>query len=188
VAELRGAQTEIRSARSAFLPSLSFRGNAGEIRANGQQDQLPSTYAGPTTIWNAQLQLSWTLFDGGERRNALERAHSDERRAESEINSMRDQIAEQVWTAYADSRTALRRRQAAEAFLSASTESYNASLEAYRYGVRSLLDVVSAQRVLAQARASELAARAQVLSQFANLAFRTGDLLHSTPAGPGQKP
>lgn len=182
VESLRGSETEIRSARSAFLPSLGFQGQAGELRAHGQQDQLPGLYAGPTTTWNAQVRLSWTLFDGGERRNALQRAHSDRRRAESDINALRDQISEQVWESYADSRTALRRRQAAAAFLAASTESYSASLEAYRYGVRSLLDVVSAQRTLAQARATDISARAQVLSEFTNLAFQTGDLLHLPPA------
>lgn len=178
VAQLRGTESEIRGARSAFLPTLGFHGQAGRVRAYGQQDLLPGTYAGPTTTWNAQLTLNWTLFDGGGRRNALERAHADHRRAEDEINLLRDDIANQVWAAYSDSKTALRRRQAAAALLSASNESYNSSLEAYRYGVRSLLDVVSAQRTLAQARATEVAARAQVLTQFTTLAFRTGDLLN----------
>jgi outer membrane protein len=187
VAQLRGAEAELRGARAAFFPTFNLRGQAGAVRAYGQQDVLPSTYAGPIEEWNAQLSLNWTLFDGGQRRSALARAHSDRRRAEDDLNLLRDEIADQVWTSYSDSRTALRRRQAAAALLTASTESYNASLEAYRYGVRSLLDVVAAQRTLAQARAADVSARAQVLTQFATLAFRTGDLLHTrTPSTPGK--
>ncbi|MCU1291473.1 MAG: outer rane efflux protein [Bryobacterales bacterium] len=188
VAQLRGAEAEIRGARAAFFPSFSFRGQAGEVRAYGQQDVLPSTYLGPVEEWNAQLSLNWTLFDGGQRRNALARAHSDRRRAEDDLNLLRDEIADQVWTSYSDSRTALRRRQAAAALLTASNESYNASLEAYRYGVRSLLDVVAAQRTLAQARAADVSARTQVLAQFATLAFRTGDLLHTRAPSTPRKP
>ncbi|HEY0565267.1 MAG TPA: TolC family protein [Terriglobales bacterium] len=181
VAQLRGAEAEIRGARAAFFPTFSLRGQAGEIRAYGQQDVLPSTYAGPIEEWNAQLSINWTLFDGGQRRNALARARADRRRAEDDLNLLRDEIADQVWTSYSDTKTALRRRQAAAALLVASNESYNASLEAYRYGVRSLLDVVAAQRTLAQARAADVSARAQVLAQFATLAFRTADLLHTRP-------
>jgi len=55
--------------------------------------------------------------------------------------------------------------------------SYNAAVEAYGYGVRSLLDVTAAQRVLAQARSADVAARTAVLDTLADLAFRTGDLM-----------
>ena len=55
--------------------------------------------------------------------------------------------------------------------------------EAYNYGVRNLLDVTAAQRVLAQARSTDITARTQVLTTLANLAFRTGDLLHTGMTG-----
>ena len=59
-------------------------------------------------------------------------------------------------------------------------ESYNAALEAYNYGVRNLLDVTNAQRVLAQARTADITARTQVLTTLADLAYRTADLLRTT--------
>jgi outer membrane protein TolC len=179
VEQLRGAESEIRGARAAFLPSLRLHGQVGEVRAYGQQDVLPGLYAGPVEEWNAQLSLNWTVFSDGERRSALERANADRRRAQADIHELRDEIANDVWTAYSNARTALRRGQAAAALLAASTESYSSSLEAYRYGVRSLLDVVAAQRTLAQARGSDVSAWTDGLNQFAGLAFRTGDLLHA---------
>jgi len=43
--------------------------------------------------------------------------------------------------------------------------------------VRNLLDVTNAQKVLAQARSTEILARTQVMSALADLAFRTGDAI-----------
>ena len=157
------------------------------MRAYGRQNLLPPVYAGPVEEWDARLTLNWRLFDGGARKSALALAHSDEQTQQAQIHRLRDTIADQVWTAYSNANTALRRRQAAAALLAASTESYDAAFEAYKLGVRSLLDVVAAQRTLAQARAEDVAGRADVLSQFATLAFRAGDLLHAPPPGtPGQ--
>ena len=75
--------------------------------------------------------------------------------------------------------TAFRQREAATALLDASTQSYAAALESYNYGVRSLLDVTAAQRVLAQARSSDILARTHVLTALADLSFRAGDSIQA---------
>jgi outer membrane protein TolC len=99
---------------------------------------------------------------------------------------VRDQISDEVWRAYSDAKTALRQKRAAAALLISADKSYSAALRSYDLGLRNLLDVVAAQRALAQARSADVFARTQVLTQFSNLAFRTGDMLR-TPvpkAGP----
>jgi outer membrane protein len=69
--------------------------------------------------------------------------------------------------------------------LTASQQSYEAAHESYGYGVRSLLDVVSAQKALAQARSEDIFARTNLLLQATDLAFRTGDLLQMQSGNPG---
>src|SRR6266481_636770 len=86
------------------------------------------------------------------------------------------------WTAYSNLNTAFRQRQSALALLEAATQSYSAALESYNYGVRSLLDVTAAQRILAQARSADVLARTQVLSSLAELAFRTADSIQPNKA------
>ena len=98
---------------------------------------------------------------------------------EAQVNAARDQIEDQVWTAYTNLYTAFRQREAATALLTAASESYSAALESYNYGVRNLLDVTNAQKVLAQARSTDILARTQVLAAVADLAFRTGDAIQS---------
>ena len=97
----------------------------------------------------------------------------------------RNDISNQVWEAYSNMKTALRQQQAAAALLTSTEQSYEAAHESYGYGVRNLLDVVSAQKALAQARSEDILARTQLLLQVANLAFRTGDLTMAQPAKTG---
>ena len=73
VAERASARDEIRSARSAYLPTLDFQGQGGEVCAYGRQNQLNDTYAGPLEEWNVNLSLKWDLFDGGRRENSSPR-------------------------------------------------------------------------------------------------------------------
>ena len=74
---------------------------------------------------------------------------------------------------------AFRQREAATAFLAAATRSFERRPESYTYGVRNLLDVTAAQKVLAQARSTDVLARTQVLSALADLAFRAGDSIQA---------
>jgi outer membrane protein len=181
VAELKAADAEIKGARSAFYPSVSFNGHYGFLRAFGEQSGYPPTYAGAAD-YAAQLSLNWTVFDGLQRESALARAKAEKAAATAQINDSRDEIADEVWKAYANTQTAFRQRMAAAALLASAQASYDAALDAYTAGVRDLLDVLSAQRTLAQARSSDIAARSGVLSNLSELAFRTGSLLASHAA------
>lgn len=178
--KLRAAQAEIKGARSAYIPSLSFKGDGGEARAYGQLDLLPGTYA-EGEVWEADMELRWTLFDGLKRERQLMQAEADKKAAEAGIDALRDQISEEVWTAYTNMQTALRQQQAAAALLASSSEAYDATRESYGYGVRNIIDVISAQKALATARSEDVFARTQLLLQSATLAFHTGDLLEVPP-------
>ena len=184
MARVRAADASVKQARSTYFPSLSFSGDGGEARAYGQQNQLPGSYA-EGEVWTTQLQLKWTLFDGARREYAIAQAKAEKKAAQAQVADLRDQISNEVWSAYADMRTALRQQQAASSLLTASQQSYEAAHESYGYGVRSLLDVVSAQKALAQARSEDIFARTNLLLQATDLAFRTGDLLQMQSGNPG---
>jgi len=178
VAQLRAAGAEVKAARRNYSPTLSFDGTAGFSRIYGQQLGSPPVYSPTLGPWDARLTLSWTLFDGLARENRLAQAHADQKQAAAAVDSIRDQVENEVWAAYSNARTALREQKAAAALLESATESYNAALESYNYGVRSQIDVVSAQRTLADARSTDVTARTQLLTGLAALAYQTGDLLY----------
>jgi outer membrane protein len=179
VAELRAARAEVKAAKTAYMPTLSIDGAAGLAKNYSSQDQASGIYSANQEFWNAKLSLTWDLFDGWARESRVARAKADRKQAAAEVDAIRDQVENEVWSAYSTARTALRQQKAAAALLAAASSSYEAALQSYTYGVRSQIDVVSAQRTLAAARTADVTARTQLLTGVAALAFQTGDLLHA---------
>src|ERR1700735_3986612 len=179
VEQLRAAGAEIKAAKTAYLPTLRFNGDGGLARMYAQQNLGPGLYSPTQETWDAKLSLTWNLFDWCARESRLAKAKADQKQALANVDTLRDQVENQVWTAYSTARTALRQQKAAAALLAAASESYDAAIQSYNYGVRSQIDVVSAQRTLAAARTADVSARTQLLTGIAALAFQTGDLLHA---------
>jgi outer membrane protein TolC len=179
VADLRAREAAVKEAKSAYYPKLRVGAVAGQQYLYGFQEQLPTVQTS-LLAGTAAATLNWTIFDGGARRSAVAQAQANSRAAAAQIDITRNQIADEVWRAYSNVKTAFRQREAATALLNSAEESYNAALEAYNYGVRNLLDVTAAQRALAQARTANISAQTQVLTTLAELAFRTGDLLRTS--------
>jgi len=184
IAKVKSANAVIRQQRSSYFPTLNFSGNGGLDRQYGAQDQLVPGYASGET-WDASLELKWTLFDGGRREHQVAEALAQKAAAQAQIDTLQDDIANQVWTAHTNVETALRQRQAAGALVTSAEQSYEATRDSYNYGVRNILDVIASQKALAQARAEDVTARAQLLLQTANLAFQTGDLIAASPGKTG---
>ncbi|HUA19122.1 MAG TPA: TolC family protein [Bryobacteraceae bacterium] len=178
LADIRAAEAERKEARAAYYPSLNFRASPSVQTLFAQQQTLPWGHTTDLTGGLA-LSLNWTVFDGGARRNRLMQAEAGTREAEAQVSATRDDIEDEVWNAYSNLNTAFRQREAATALLTSATQSYAAALDSYRYGVRNLLDVTAAQKVLAQARSADILARTQVLVTLADVAFRSGDAIQS---------
>jgi len=183
LAGIREAQAQQKEARAAYYPSLNLRANPTAESLYIQQQTLRWGHTADLT-GGAFLSLSWSVFDGGARRGRLMQAESEIRRAEAQVGAARDSIEDEVWTAYANLNTAFRQRQAATALLLSATQSYAAALESYNYGVRNLLDVTAAQKLLAQARSADILARTEVLTALADLAFRSSDSIQSKTRKP----
>jgi outer membrane protein len=180
VEEIRAADDAIRSAKSEYYPKIVLSANAAQTSIWPTADFGELGNASQPT-WSAALAIEWRIFDGGARKNEVASAQSQKRTAQDELREKRDQVTREVWTAYIGFRTALRKQQAAVALLDSANSSYSASLEAYRFGVKNLIDVVTAERQLAQARYSSVSARSQLLLEAVDLEFSTGNLLRPQP-------
>jgi outer membrane protein len=181
VVAIRSANARVKEARAAYYPALSVNASPTAQSVYGLQQPNPWSHTGDL-VGGVTLNLQWTVFDGGARRNKLAQERANVHAAEAQANVARNEIADEVWAAYSNLNTAFRQRQAALALLQAADQSYSAALESYNYGVRSLLDVTAAQRTLSQARSADVLARTQVLTALADLAFRTGDSIQPNKA------
>jgi outer membrane protein TolC len=174
--EIHVAEDEIRAAHSSYRPTVTAASAYGETALWPLSDYGTLGNAARIT-WSATLKLNWTLFDGGRRHNELLLAESKQRAAQAELQLNQDHATREVWSAYLRFQTAVRRREAAESLLQAADTSYAASLEAYQYGVKNLIDVVSAEKQLSQARLAHVEARSELLVSAVSLQYATGTLL-----------
>jgi len=96
--------------------------------------------------------------------------------AEADLAALELKAIREVWKAYADVKTALRKHEYALALLTASEEAYASTLESYRSaGLATVLDLLAAQRDLARARTTQIQSRAELLTTSAALTFAAGD-------------
>jgi len=177
-AEIRAANATLKEARAAYYPSLGL--NVSPAVPSLYAIQRPFDWSHTADLTGrVSFNLKWTVFDGGARKSRAAQAQADIHAAEAQTNLKKNQIADEVWTAYSNLNTAFRQHRTAIALLEAASQSYNAALESYKYGLRNLLDVTAAQRSLAQARSADVFARTQVLTAVADLAFATGDSIQA---------
>jgi outer membrane protein len=183
VAGVRLGTAEREQARAAYYPSLNFKANPSLQSLYVQQQTLPWGHTAGLT-GGMSLSLNWTVFDGGARRSRLAQAEAEIRKAEAQVSAARDSIEDEVWTAYSNLDTAFRQRAAATALLDSATQSYAAALESYNDGLRDVLDVTAAQKLLAQARSADILARTEILATLADLAFRSADAIQTKTRKP----
>jgi outer membrane protein len=177
---IRSAEARIRGAKAEYKPQIVLSGSVAQTSVWPSADYGQLGRASEPT-WSAALGIRWRIFDGGVRKNELLIAESARREAEDELTAEHDQTTREVWTAYIGFRTALRKHDAAVALLESANESYSASLDAYKDGVKNLVDVLTAEKQLAQARLSSVSARSELFVQAVNLEFATGNLLRNQP-------
>jgi outer membrane protein len=185
LASIRAANAEVKQARAAYFPTLGLDAQPDAQALYAMEQTNPGRNTAELD-GSLTFSLSWTIFDGGARKNRRSQAAAEVQFAKAQADTTRDQIENGVWTAYSNLKTALRQRLAAQALLEAAMQSYDAATQSYRFGVRNLLDVTEAQRTLARARSADVLAQAQVLTALANLAFEEGDSIQ--PAQPRSQP
>jgi outer membrane protein TolC len=105
----------------------------------------------------------------------VELAEAERRAAEDEVTAARDQAIREIWKAYTDVRLAIRRLDVAAALVEASRKSYDATLESYRHGLGTLIDLLAARRELSRALFVEVDTKVELLNSSAALAFATGE-------------
>ncbi|MGD9763849.1 MAG: TolC family protein [Candidatus Binatia bacterium] len=173
VADLRAAEASIAKAKADFLPRLGFRGRYGQqiwdysaANRSGLRANEPA--------YETLFTFEWDLFSGFDRLNALREAEAAGERARAELAATElDAIAE-VWRAYHDYRAAARKLDFAEALLAASQDAYDGTFKTYEAGLSDIVELLTAERDLANARYTLVLSRAELLISAARVAYAAG--------------
>jgi outer membrane protein len=174
-ASLRAREAEVRRAKGSFAPQLSLSGEVDYQAWRFETDPSPGPQAPLSTHeFDAHLRLDWNLFAGFAQLNALRAAEAERRANVATLTGGTLRALREAWTAYFDVQTAQRKLEFAKALLDSAEEAHAATLETYRRGLGTLIDLLTAERDLANARTTMVESRAELLTAAAALALAVG--------------
>lgn len=169
--KLRVAETELKRATARHLPSLSLV--VGYAKADSENLE---TLSQRTNTWSAGLHASIPIFSGGYDSANRARASAEVEQARQELRVAQEQAAAEVTRQFTAVVTGIERIESLAKAVASSELSLHAAKEAYRYGVRSNVDVLRSQDRLYEA-AQELAqARLEYLAAVVGLWSAAGEL------------
>ena len=180
VATLDARRAQVEGAKAEFFPTVGVSGAYGEQMWGYRFDGTPSVktaqpqYAGLLTI-------HWDIFTGFKRLNDVRQAEADRDAAGAQLKSLEVDAISSVWRAYYEFQTALSRYTYAKALIAASQESYDANLDTYRQGLSTIVELLTADRDLANARYTIVQSRADLLTSSAAVAYAVGAIERPRP-------
>ena len=167
-AEFDASRSQISVARASRLPSLLLNGTGGRTYTTS----LPQG----GNNYTVSLGLRVPLFAGFSRIYDQREAVALSDAALARADALGQQVVFQVFSSYHALQTGARRVATTGDLLASAEQSSDVALARYRAGVGSVLDLLSAQSALADARAQQVLARLEWNTALAQLAHDSGVL------------
>ncbi len=182
-ADLRAARAQlpatgagISKVKAAYAPRVDLFGTAGGAVLGAHIDgtELPTL---KLPIFTAGIVFNWLIYDGGLREVQAEMARSQHAEAEQSLVKLRNQVVQEVVTAYNEANASLSRYQAATALFDTAATAEDAATKSYLNGLATLTDAMNAQKARAFASGAKEQAFADALIATTTLTFAAGELL-----------
>lgn len=167
----QSAAANLTATRGRGLPSLNVNANAGHTQV--------VDIAG-SKQFSALVSLNVPLFSGFADRAAVHQAQAQLDTARASTDDLRSQVELEVWQAYQNLRTSIVTLDTSAAQLKSAQLAAEVSSARYKNGLDTILDVLSAQTTLANARVQQVQARLDWAAARAALGHAVGGLNAST--------
>ena len=159
--QIRTAESSVRAARAALLPSLSL--SLGQVNQSGDrldsQGRLVPYLAPQPWTYSTGISSTLNLFDGGRRLNEIKRTRSDVGAAEANEVNQRFNLALQVKTQYYAILAARESEAAARAQLDQAQQQLRSSIARTAAGVVTMSDSLRSVVAVGNAQLAMLTAR-----------------------------
>lgn len=166
-AQERRYESRVSSRRADFWPSLLTTGTANRTYYTAEGSTFSNNYSGV-------LLLRVPVFNGFARGFEVKKAEAESQEASANAEALADRVILDVWTGASDLTTAAQRVKTARDLLASASQSAQVAQGRYKEGVGSILDLLTAQGALANARSLDVAARADWLLALTALSRATG--------------
>jgi outer membrane protein len=180
VADVRTREALLKQAKAQWYPELDFDGAYGS-------DIYSYRFNGPPTIdaidpqYQALVTLKWDLFTGFKRLNDIREAQAETGAARAQVHELELNAFAQVWQAYYQFQSSLTKYRYAQALIAAAQDAYDANSETYRQGLSTIVELLTADRDLANARYTLIQSRADLLTAAAAVAYASGSITLGQP-------
>ena len=186
-AQVDARRATARAVRSQYLPSLAATGATSTTWVGSNSRNFPS--------YNVGLALTIPIFNGFGWQYAARAAALTADAEAARLRNMEQQVALQVYESYQALRTATQSVSTADELIASASAAADAARARYREGVGSLLELLSAEDVLASARSQRIQSQAEWHTSLVQLAHDAGLLapsgatsLHPVSASPPNAP
>jgi len=181
LANVHAKEQAIRKVRAEYYPKVALDAHASETELDvsiGGSDY----FGDHRPTYGAFVTATVPIFDGFARRHKMEMAEAELRGAENELAGARDTAVREVWKAYTDFKTALRKQDSATKLVTASQNAFDAVLESYKNGLSTYPEILDAQRNLTAARSVSHDTQSEIFTAATELALSTGELARPSPS------
>lgn len=161
------AEAQIRAARAEYYPSIS---------ASAGYSWSDSVFPPVNTGYNVGINLNVPLINEPALSSAVNQAVANYEGSVASLESTELRVVQEATEALYTLREAVGSAESAREALRFSEENFRLANERYRVGVGNSLEVSEAQRLLVQARVTELQARFDVQNAIGNLLNATGQI------------
>lgn len=181
-ASLAAKIAAIKAARSDLWPTLNAQGSGSNdwyqyFGRHGLNYDTQHNYG-----YGAGVSVDWPVFEGFDTVSKIKAA---EAAAKAEFENLRQKelsVTTDVWDAYYNFVTATKKLDASKAYRDASQGSYDLSMDGYKSGLKSILDVLNAESDLSDARSQVIKSQKELYTSFAQVAYATGTINERTDA------
>lgn len=173
-ASLRSAKENVTAANRLWLPNVNYSLQFGRTAfSGGFQDKYDYT---------STLSVSMPIFAGFWYRNNIRKAEATQQQAEATLRQVRLNVVQEVVSAHSNVSISLSNLKSSHRLLKVAEEQYQVAIARYRAGTGTILEVISAQSTLFNARAQVAKNTQQWLVSLATLSYNAGTLSQPPPS------
>ncbi|MBI2743350.1 MAG: TolC family protein [Chlamydiales bacterium] len=164
--DLKSKEYAVKAATQAFYPTVQFNFNIGRTYFTGG---VHDNYD-----YIAALSLNFPLFSGFQTINNLRQARAKRDESSATLRQKQLSIIKEITTSHYNVKVSHQALTYADKYLKAAAKQYRVSLSKYKAGTANIIDVISAQSFLSDARAKLANGQQQWYTSLATLAYATG--------------
>ena len=167
-ASVKATNWSYKKAQSEALPKIEFSGSTNALRYSKDAHWQKNYTLGVGVVWN--------LFDGFDKQYKELEAYSAMKSQLFDLHQQQLQVLRDVWSEFHTFQSSVQLLDSVKALEAAATESLASIRIGYDAGLNSLLDLLSAQKTLSEARLKRIRSQSNLATHWAKLAYVTGRL------------